>query len=212
MGFKQRLAFAMLLSLSTLVLPAVAEPRDGADGKMTKAERAYLLQQLESTKSSMLASIKGLTQAEWTFKPAPDVWSIQECAEHMILAEDLIFNEAQEALQTPAVPRLASATIEGDREMVAQLQDRSKKAKAPQVLQPTGRFPTSESAALEFNARRRRTISYVQSTEDRLRIHAGDAPAGGTADAYQFLLQLAAHCARHTAQLNAVKSALGYPH
>ncbi len=197
--------------LTALVAPATAEPPRAMEGRMNKAERTYLLQQLKSTEASLLKSVKGTTQEQWTFKPAPDSWSIQECMEHIILAEDLIFNEAKKTLETPPVPRLANANPEGDRAVVAAVEDRSKKAKAPKVLQPSGMFPTPESAIKEFEIRRSRTIAYVKSTQDPLRVHAGDSPAGGTADSYQFLLQLAAHCARHTAQLNLVKTAPGYP-
>lgn len=209
----KQIGLVALLSamVSVLVSPVAAQTTNGGDGTMTKAERAYLMQQLKSTESEFLASIKGVTPAQWTFKPSPDAWSIQECAEHIILAEDLIFNEAQKTLQSPAMPRLASATAEGDREVVTMVEDRSKKAKSPKILQPTGRFPTSASAASEFEARRGKSIAYAKTTKDPLRIHAADAPAGGTADVYQFLLQMAAHSSRHTAQINAVKSALGYP-
>jgi hypothetical protein len=210
-GIRNPLHVSLFLFLPLLAALVVAEPLDDSSGEITQAERAYLLQELESTEAAFLASINGLTAAQWTYKPAPDVWSIQECAEHVILAEDLIFGESQKILRSPVVPRLATATAQGDRDIVVQMQDRSKKAKAPQILQPTGRFPSAESAAIEFNARRSRTISYVKTTQDPLRIHTGDAPAGGTADAYQFLLQLAAHSARHTAQLNALKTASGYP-
>ena len=51
----------------------------------------------------------------------------------------------------------------------------------------------------------------VESTNDPLRMHAGDGPAGSTADVYQFLLELAAHSTRHTAQIREVQLAAGYP-
>src|ERR1035438_8585058 len=178
---------------------------------MTKAERTYLLSELTSSKTALLESIRGLTHAQWTFKPSPDAWSIQECAEHLIMAEDLIFGEAQKTMQTPAVARRSNATSEGDRQVVAQMEDRSKKVKTPKILQPTGRFPTPESAAQEFRLRRGKTIAYVKTTDDPLRIHVGDGPSGSPADVYQFLLELAAHSARHTAQIRQVKSITGYP-
>jgi hypothetical protein len=184
---------------------------DASTGGMTKAERAYLLSELKSSEEALLASIKGLTPAQWTFKPSPDSWSIQECTEHLILAESLIFGEAQKTLKTPAVARLSNATSEGDRQLVEQMEDRSKKAKAPKAIQPTGKFPTPESAAKEFALRRDNTIAYVKATHDPLRVHVGDGPTGDTADVYQFLLELAAHSARHTAQIREVKSATGYP-
>jgi hypothetical protein len=211
---KQRslVRFMLLCSVAALVAaPVFAAKDDGATGGMTKGERAYLLSELKSSEAVLLSSIKGLTSAQWTFKPSPDAWSIQECAEHLIMAEDLIFGEAQKTMQTPAVPRLSNATSEGDRQVVAQMEDRSKKVKTPKILQPTGRFPTPESAAQEFRLRRGKTIAYVKTTDDPLRIHVGDGPSGSPADVYQFLLELAAHSARHTAQIREVKSTTGYP-
>jgi hypothetical protein len=211
---KQRsLVRFMLMSLAaTLVATSVFAARDDAvRGSMTKTERAYLLSELKSSEAVLLSSINGLTLAQWTFKPSPDVWSIQECAEHVILAEGLIFDEAQKTLKTPAVARLSNATREGDRQIVAQMEDRTKKAKAPKIIQPTGKFPTPESAAQEFKLRRGKTIAYVKTTRDPLRTHVGDGPSGSPADVYQFLLELAAHSARHTAQIREVKSNTRYP-
>lgn len=211
---KQRLVLRLFLLWSLAALaatPAFAANDDAATGGMTKAERKYLLSELNSSEAALLASVKGLTPAQWKFKPSPDVWSIQECAEHLILAEDLIFDEAQKTMKTRPVARLSNANSEGDRQVVAQMEDRSKKAKAPKVIQPTGKFPTPQSAAQEFRLRRDKTIAYVKTTHDPLRIHAGDGPSGATADVYQFLLQLAAHSTRHTAQIREVKAATGYP-
>jgi len=211
---KQRLLvrFMLVCSVASLVTRPVFAAKDyRATGGMTKAERAYLLSELNSSEESLLTSIKGLSHAQWTFKPSPDVWSIEECTEHLILAEDLIFNEALKVLQTPAVMRLPNATSDGDRQLVAQMEDRSKKAKAPKVIQPTGMFSTPESAAQEFKLRRDRTIEYVKTTNDPLRVHVGDGPAGPPADVYQFLLEMSAHSVRHTVQIREVKSSTGYP-
>lgn len=191
--------------------PASAGQDDSAAGGMTSAERTYLVSELQSSEDALLASIRGLTPAQWTFKPSPDAWSVEECTEHLILAEGLIFNEAQKTLKTPAVARISTASADGDRQVVEQMEDRTKKAKAPKVIQPTGKFPTPESAAEEFKLRRDQSIAYVKATHDPLRIHTGDGPSGSPADVYQFLLEMAAHSARHTAQIREVKSATGYP-
>ena len=203
-----RFIFLGLLTLWGTVPAVVAQ---ASDGRITKEERNYLLTLLQSSESSLISSINGLTQAQWTFKPSPDAWSIQECAEHLILAEDLIFSESQKVLTTAPVPRLANATGDGDRLIVEQMEDRSKKAKAPKVLQPADKFPTPGSAVKEFQVRRNKTIAYVETTQDPLRIHVGDGPSGSPADVYQFLLEMAAHTVRHTNQIHEVKSAFGYP-
>lgn len=205
-----RMIFLGLAAALGLAPASVGQDGSTVSG-MNEAERTYLVSELKSSEAELLASIRGLTPAQWTFKPSVDAWSIQECTEHLILAEDLIFGEAQKTLKTPAVGRLPNATSEGDRQIVEQMEDRSKKAKAPKVIQPTGKFPTPESAATEFQLRRDKSIAYVEATRDPLRIHVGDGPMGSPADVYQFLLEMAAHTARHTAQILEVKSAAGYP-
>jgi hypothetical protein len=184
-----------------VLMACAAAPLLAADnGAMTGAERAYLIEQLEQSKKNMLASIQGVSEAQWKFKPAPNVWSVAECAEHIILAEDFLYGFSQQALKTPAVARLANANAE----------DRSKKATAPEPITPSGKFATPDDAVREFTARRDKTIAYVKTTQDDLRIHVLESPAGKM-DAYQFLLLLASHSARHTAQILEVQSNAAYP-
>ena len=180
------------------------------EGAMNDAERAYLLEQLEQSRAAMLASIDGLNEAQWKFKPAPNVWSVQECAEHIVLAESYIFGGAQQVLKTPAVERPAKSNPEVDRVLAARIQDRSQKATAPEPLVPERKFATPADAAKAFIAARQKTIEYVKSTQDDLRTHVGQGPAGPM-DAYQFLLLLSAHSARHTAQIREVEANAAYP-
>jgi hypothetical protein len=197
-----------LLGIFTLVL--FIGPVFAAEGSMTETERAYLLKELKSSEKAMLASIDGLTPAQWTFKPAPAVWSVQECAEHIILAEEFIFSGSQKMLASPEAARLATANQEGDSKIVAIIQDRSAEAKAPEPIVPSGKYPTPASAAEEFHKRRGKTIAYVTTTQDPLRVHSGQGPIGPM-DSYQLLLLLAAHSARHTAQIREVEGNSGYP-
>jgi hypothetical protein len=195
---------AFLVTLLTLA-PLVAAD----SGAMTDAERTYLLDQLEQSKKLMLSTIQ-VSQAQWTYKPAPTVWSVQECAEHLILAEDFLMSAVQQTLKTPAAERLPTANAEADRKFVARIKDRSQKATAPEPIVPAGKYATPADAAREFTARRDKTIAYVKSTNDELRVHSAPGPLGPM-DAYQFLLLLAAHTGRHTAQMQEVQGGAGYP-
>jgi len=70
-------AVLSVLAISILsVVPAMAA--DG--GTLSDAERSFLIEQMEMSKKAFLASIAGISEAQWTFKPAPNVWSVQECA------------------------------------------------------------------------------------------------------------------------------------
>ena len=202
------------------VAPAVLEQKAAAtqplapsvsEGQMTPMERRYLVSLLTDTKNAYLLSIRGLTKEQWTYKTSPDRWSVEECAEHLILAEPLLFADAKRMLAAPAIPRLATATADGDHLQVAKMLDRTATAKAPAAITPSGRFATSEQAAAEFSKRRDATIAYAASTPDLLRMHGGDGPAGDTNDAYQVLLLLAAHSGRHTAQILEVEADRNYP-
>ena len=196
-----------LMALCLLSAPIFA----AGSGAMTDSERAYLIEQLELSKKNMLASIGGLSDAQWKFKPAPAVWSVQECAEHIILAEDYIFGASQGILKSPVIDRMPSSNEQVDHMLTAGVLDRSKKATAPEPITPSGtKFATPADAVAEFTKRRDHTIAYVKSTNDDLRVHAADGPAGKM-DAYQFLILLAAHSGRHTLQIKEVEANADYP-
>jgi DinB family protein len=196
-----------LMAFCLLAAPVFAQ----TGGKLNDAERTYLIEQLELSKKNMLASISGLTEAQWRFKPAPNVWSVAECAEHLVLAEDYLFSATQDVLKSPAVERPASSNSQTDHMLVAGILDRSKKATAPEPITPAGgKYATPAEAAREFTLRRNKTIAYAKTTQDDLRIHTAPGPAGPM-DAYQFLLLIASHAGRHTLQIKAVEANPGYP-
>ncbi len=88
--------------------------------------------------------------------------------------------------------------------------DRSQKAQAPEPLRPTNRFSSSEGSWKHFAESRERTIEFAQK-ENGLREHAMDSPVMKGQDAYQWVLFVAAHSARHTAQINEVKADPNFP-
>jgi uncharacterized damage-inducible protein DinB len=194
-----------------LVICAAASAVAAGDGSMSPAERSFLVDQLEATQKTVLAALHDVNDAQWKFKPAPDVWSVQQVAEHIVLAEDFLLKTVtDQILKTPAVPRLANANPEFDKKFFEGVQDRSRKATAPEPIVPTGKYASAEDAVKEFMARRARTIAYVKSTNDDLRAHAVSGPVGQM-DGYQFLLLLASHSARHSAQIREVQANPGYP-
>jgi len=189
--------------------PAVATVK----GKpITASEREYLISRLEQTRKVFLDSIAGLTESQWTFKAGPDRWSIAECAEHIAVSEEVLFQFATgRVLKIPPRPGETGATREDDEKIFAAIIDRSQKGKAPEPLQPAQRFAGREALAAEFNKRRARNIEYVQTTQDDLRDHSTPHPVFRRMDAYQYLVLMAAHSQRHTLQIEEVKAAPGYP-
>lgn len=214
-GFVAQASQPSLANVQVASLSNQASGRDetttDSSGQLTTDERRYLLSELTETRNAYLQSIRGLTRAQWTFKASPERWSVEECAEHIILAEPLLLADAKRMLGTPAIPRLSTANADGDHLQVAKMLDRTATAKAPAAITPSGKFATPEQAAMEFTKRRDATIAYVSATDDALRTHGGDGPAGDKNDAYQVLLLLAAHSGRHTAQIFEIEQSPNYP-
>jgi hypothetical protein len=200
--------------LSVLAMSALAVMRAMAadGGAMNDGERAFLIEQMEMSKKAFLASIAGLSEAQWKFKPAPAVWSVAECAEHIVLAEGFIFDSSMQILKSPAVARPERSNSEFDHQFAMMIQDRSHKATAPEPIDPAGKTAslTPTEAARAFTERRDKNEAYVKMTSDDLRTHVAPGPVGPM-DAYQFLLLMATHTARHTAQIKEVEANPGFP-
>ncbi|MGH9900766.1 MAG: DinB family protein, partial [Pyrinomonadaceae bacterium] len=193
----------------TLSLFAAAAPSSGAD-TITQKERDYAVKYLEETREKFLAAVAGLSEAQWKFKSAPDRWSVAEVAEHIALSEGLILQLVTDRVMKspPAKPPAGSVT---DESVVKLVLDRTGKAQAPEMLKPTGKWATREELTKDFIAGREKTIAYVKGTQDDLRAHSAPHPVLKALDAYQWVLLLAAHSARHTAQIEEVKADPDFP-
>jgi hypothetical protein len=192
------------LVLVALTLPAIAGASSLSDN-----EKQEGLAQLERTRKGVTEATKGLSEAQWKFKAAPDRWSVAEVLEHIALSEEFLFeNTSQKVMQAPSGEADRDVKA-GDTAVLAVIPDRSQKAQAPEPLHPTGRW-TPKEALDEFSQRRARTVEFLKSTPD-LRDHVVDSPIGQPLDAYQWILFISAHSERHTKQMLEVKADANFP-
>jgi hypothetical protein len=202
--FKSARIVVLCLAAFTLSLaPARAQT-------LTPQERDTLLKHLDQTRQAFLASIAGVSEAQWKFKAAPDRWSIAEVAEHIAVSETTILQLVTDrVLKSPAAPRDPNAV--SDAKLLEGLLDRTSKFQAPEMLRPASRWATRDALAKDFAAAREKTAAYVRSTTDDLHGHSAPHPVFKTLDGYQWILLLSGHAARHTAQIEEVKTSPGYP-
>ena len=193
-----------VLATALLALPSVV-----AAGPLTPEERDVAVKHLAQTRQKFLDSIAGLSDAQWTFKAGPDRWSIAEVAEHIAISESTILQLITDKILTAPAP--APEARQPDEKIIEWVTDRTDRFQAPEFLKPTNRWSTREALVKEFDAARERTATYVKTTTDDLRAHAAPHPVLKTLDAYQWLLLISAHSARHTAQIEEVKTSAGYP-
>jgi len=205
------LAIFCLTLASAVAQTAPPAAQQTAAMPLTAQEREFALQQFQTTRDNFLKSIAGLSLKQWTFKPAPDRWSVAEVAEHITVSESTIFGLVQKVVQSPAAPEKREQVKGKDQLILERMPDRSHKAQAPEMLRPTGRWATEAELTKAFEASRAANMDYIRTTNDDLRDHFFDHPVFGTLDGYQWLLLISAHSARHTAQIEEVKADPNFP-
>lgn len=194
---------------SQLLLFAACVAAAGAGQNITPSEREQALRYLSETRSGVVDSVKGLSEAQWKFKPAPDRWSAAEVVEHLALIEDVLTQKILGNLGLAPAPSADRDPKQVDAMILAKVPDRSTKFQAPPFATPTGRWAPAD-ALQHFLDGRTQTIALLKSTPD-LRQHVIDHPVFGPLDGYEWVLAVAAHSARHTKQILEVKADPSFP-
>jgi uncharacterized damage-inducible protein DinB len=174
-------------------------------------DRAKLVQYLTTTRDQVLAESASLSEAQWNFKSGPDRWSVGEVVEHLALAEPFLFDLQQKTMSGAPATAEQLAAVKGKEEMLLKtIPDRTKKAQAPEPLQPKTRLGSRAEVLAAFKERRQKTLDYAGKTKDDLRGRVGDSPLGPL-DGYQWLLFMSAHSERHLGQIKEVKADAKFP-
>jgi hypothetical protein len=198
-----------LLLCASFVSAQTAEQK--AATTMSKEERARIIKLLQDSNQETLDMLKGLSEAQWNYKPAPEKWSVGEVAEHIWLAESLLFAQVEKALAAPENPNWAEATKGKDEFVYNILTNRKGKAQAPETIKPTGK--TRAEILKGLKEAREKSLKFAQTTEAAMKSHTQDHifKVFGTLNAYQWLLYIPAHNLRHNQQIAEVKATPGFP-
>jgi hypothetical protein len=194
------------------VLLLVASPAPAADATITVKERAQLIQLLEDSRKEFIAEVSHLSDEQWRWKPTPERWSVGECAEHIMLAEALLFGSAQQALKNPADPDWETKTKGKTEILLDVMAQRKGKATAPEPIVPKGNYTRAEIMA-KFDEERAATLKFVQTTDLPLKEHLSPHPFPifNPLNAYQWVLYIPLHNMRHDKQIEEVKATAGFP-
>ena len=194
----------VLIALLLMAAAAAASAQE-----VTQAEKDRALQYLETTKKNVLEATKGLSEAQWNFKPAPDRWSVAQVMEHIAAAEDFIRDLVKEKVMMAPAGDAGRDVKKTDEGVLMMVPDRTTKAQAPEPLVPTNRFGSPDASIKHFVESRATTVNFLKTTTG-LRDHVADSPLGKL-DGYEFVLLIAAHSERHTKQINEVKADPNFP-
>ena len=178
-------------------------------GTLTQAEKDKARRYLAETRDGLTQAIDGLSDAQWTYKPEHDCWSIGEIAEHVVIVEARVLQKfATQFADAPAPPADRDVQRLDELAMRAGV-DRSSKFLAPAAIAPTGQV-TAQEVLERLAASRAGMDAFLDSPADHRR-HAMPHPVIGLLDAYQWVLLVSAHAARHTKQIEEVKASSDFP-
>ena len=197
------------LLLALLVLTGLAG--NTHSNSISGKERRSLVNSLKDSKATFLKSVKGLSEAQLNFKPAPDKWSVKECIYHIALSENSLWSLAEAQLKQAPNPDKRSEIKMTDEMVTKALTDRSHKVKTSEFLEPDkAKWKTADEAIEEFSEKRANLVKYVKTTTEDVRNHIVQMPFGYL-DSYQLLLMISGHTLRHTQQIEEVKADPNFP-
>lgn len=196
--------------LLTAILTTMFFVLSGAEAQtLSQADRDRAVQYLETTRKNIVDATRGLSDAQWNFKPSPFRWSVAQVMEHIAASEDLLRQIAEDQIKK-APPGPDRDLKKTDDKVLEVIPDRSRKFQAPEQLRPRNQFGSPEAALKHFLESRAKTVELLNSTPD-LRAHVVESGLLGKIDAYERILFIGAHSERHTKQLLEVKTDPKFP-
>jgi hypothetical protein len=184
---------------------------------LTPSELNQALQHLEQTRKGVIGAIKGLSEQQWRYQPAPDIWSIAQNMEHILFVQERLLAMLRDQLPTaPEAPADRNYELV-DSIVINHFPNRLSKFPAPGGLHPKGDRELAEELD-RVAANTRRLAECLESTPG-LRQHVLESPPLKAVtkgehqlmDGYQWILAASAHTERHTKQMLEVKADPGFP-
>jgi hypothetical protein len=199
---KKLLLFATLAFLTM----AASEPKS-----LERKERKFARDFLKDTKTDLIKTVKGLSQAQLSFHSAPDRWSVEDCMKHIAAAEMGLRQVLDNNLKEAATPEKKGEVKTSDEDLIKMIEDRTHKAQAPEQLRPENTpFKSADEALNSFKENRDKLMDFVKNTQEDLRNHVVDLTFIKI-DAYQMVLFISAHSNRHTQQIKEVMTDPNFP-
>ena len=182
-----------------------------ATNTISKKERDFAIKLLKDTQLDVISKVKGLSDDQLKYKPAPDRWSVEECLKHIAVTEQSLWKMTDGAIKQTANPDKRSEIKNTDEQLIQMMENRTQKVKTSDQFKPENTpFTSADDALNSFKINRAKLIAYVKTTQDDLRNHVATLPFGQF-DSYQMILFIAAHSNRHAQQIEEVKNDPGFP-
>ena len=177
---------------------------------LTGKERESAINRLTRSRQTLLDAVKGVSETQARWRPAPGRWSILDYVEHLAVSDDALIALVRRSLETPARPETEEQRKEREQKIRATPVPRGVN-QAPEMLRPGGRFESLADALAAFLAARERTLEYARTTEEDLRSHFSPHTVLGPLDGYQWLTGNAHHAETHAGHIREIREMAEFP-
>ena len=166
-----------------------------------------VLEYLDTTRSELGKAVEDVSPARREERPGPDRWSVAEVLDHLAITEGRIVKLVAGKI---AAAKAAGLGAELETSSVidsinrARITDRSRRATAPEMIQPqSGRDAASVWSALDQS---RASLRQAILAGDGLALAdvKHEHPVLGLINLYQWIVFVGSHEARHTAQIREI--------
>jgi len=183
----------------------VAVSGSTAAAEITALERQRLLAHMDMTSNWLFDEVSRLSDAQVSFRRAPNTWSILEVVEHLVLVGPIYWDDLQRSVQSkPSGRDLRS----GDALILWYGIDRTYREPALTSESATGELKSLRAGLDDYRTHHARLVAYVKTTKDDLRDRF--VPRQGC-DAYQWALLISTHEQRHILQIREIKADPTFP-
>ncbi len=162
-----------------------------------------IIKELDLTTKALLQSLDNLSEPQLKYKLNPQVWSVHECLEHIVITEIAIYRILVQ--HDPGDTSTSEEKI-GKEKIERVLQNRSAKAESPESLKPIGRFSSLDELLEKFKSNRQRIVDGLKDNtiifDSRIIVH----PMLGEMTKKDWLHFLVHHSERHCKQIEEIKS------
>ena len=123
--------------MATPVFAGTPEPPSfTSDEGLTAQEVEQARLFLQQTQDAVLGATKGLSDAQWRFKPGPDRWSIAENLDHIVSVQERVLGPILGQLANAPAPPADRDRAQADAIVIHHFPTRLNKFPAPPFVQP----------------------------------------------------------------------------
>ena len=183
------------------------------DPCLSPEERQQVLKWLDESEKAFLKAIDDVSAAQWKWKPSQEQWSIGETAEHVVIAEALLYGFVGRAMTTPPNPGWQEQT-KGKTDLLINVMPYPERGKAvaPDSIIPRNAIHQTD-VAKRFQRQRIDIVKFAGETDRPVKAHTfrHPFPEFGILSAYQWFIYVPLHTIRHCQQMARVKALADFP-